>query len=189
MSRLALLFGVSGAGKGHIAKMLLKKVSPLHVIASDLIQQHIAGIIAPSLKAVRVMDPSLGEKWANLPNSKELFANSIRERYPIPEDCRWILAQGDFLSYPAWQAAFLQGVTATGATIRAVKSFWIDPDPQEVFGNVRTRNRPQDENRNYYSEAMRVTDYRRRLERNDCFRSEDSVAVARAICRFFDSAV
>ncbi len=189
MSRLALLFGVSGAGKGHIAKILLKRVSPLHVIVGDLVHQHIAGIVAPALKPDRAMNASLGEKWANLPNSTELFADSIRARYPIPTHSEWILAEGDFLSYPAWKAAFVQGVAAAGATINAVKSFWIDPDPQEVLGNVRTRNRPQDEKRNYYSESMRVAEYRRRLERNDCFRSEDTKSIIEAICQFFKSTI
>src|SRR5262245_56478350 len=86
--RLAVLFGVSGAGKGYVVDTVKQQVAGVHVIVGDHIHADVAKIVAPSVPFDEIWSWDKGEHFASMPNASQAFARAIRSRFPIPSDCR-----------------------------------------------------------------------------------------------------
>lgn len=177
--KAALLFGVSGVGKGFVCDQVAASL-PVHLIVGDHIHEDVGRIVAPG--AAGIWSPRYAEQWGALPTAGQVFATAITKRYPIPSGCQQLLAEGDFLSL--WRKAFMSGLANAGAVPSAVRYFWIDPAPGKVLENLKLRGRKTDEWRNLATEQKRINEYRARLAGTECVRSEDASVLATEIARF-----
>lgn len=191
--RIALLLGISGAGKQHISDNLR---TPCQKLVVDLIRSEVLRSL-PNEVAKRHEKLLAGagrhqwpiwEKLISEFNIVPKLISAVQKLNPNLNGQLPLFAEGGLLAYPPFRERFLQALCGCDLPIDVKQLFWIHPSPKEVLTFRRKRaeekKRPSDLSITESTVNGEWTWYARQVNEPECQKFSDAESALDAIDEF-----
>lgn len=141
MAKLAMLLGMTGAGKGHVVKNL--PCSP-QILVIDLIREDAVDFLHPGedVPIDRKTSWPIWDELTRRTNITEAIRSGIEKRCRNFDPNRNSIAEGGLLAGNSFRSAFLKTLKTMGMEIESTLIGHLHPSPEVVLQNILNRDRP-----------------------------------------------